>query len=115
MPLHEDQLPRVAIAFSTVVQTQDITNATSRDEYASATNVATFQAVNATKEALAHEADKPIYAICNRVVNEANGQAFFTDSDIAAANSDISATYLMSAQFTEDDGTLPVKYHGSRG
>lgn len=114
MAIHEELLPRVATLFSTVVQTQDITNATSRDEYASATTVATFQSVNNTKEALAHEADKAIYRICNRAIDQANQMGIYTDTEITAANSDVSSTYYVSSGFQDNDSTLPVKFHGGR-
>lgn len=115
MPLHEDLVNRVAIHASTIVQAQDITNATNRDEYASATTVALWQAVNTAKELLAHECDKPIYAIASRCIAEAEGQAIYTTTEMAAANSDISATYLVSAGYRDNAPDLPVKYHGGRG
>lgn len=109
--VHEDLLNRVAPELSTVNQAFAVHGTSAA--YASATNVATWQAVNNAYEASAaiHESDKAIFQVANRSISEANQQGIFTNTKIAAANTQA----LAQAGFTSEDSSLPAGYSGNRG
>jgi len=80
--------------------------------WASATTLATWQAVNDTKEGLAsiHETDKAIFQSANRYGASLNALGIYSNTDIAASND----TATTEARFTAQDGNFPATYHGSR-
>lgn len=81
--------------------------------WASATDVASWQAVNNAEEAKAkyHETDKPIFRINNRDVDTLNQMSIFTNTDIAATNDQSTG----DARFTAQDASFPATYIGGRG
>lgn len=111
MPLHETEKNHVGSGLAMQNHLIDIVG--DGTAWASATTLATYQAVNNAKEALAtiHETDKPCFQIANRYMATLNAMDIITAADIAAANT----TALWRTQFTEDDATFAAGYHGARG
>lgn len=109
MPVHETDRNHIARGLAMINHLIDVVG--DGTYLASATNVATFQSTNLTRQAAAHEDIKASFNIANRYVNNLSAMDIFTDSDIAAGNT----TALLRAQFSEDDPTLDITLRGSRG